>query len=122
MVLLIMWKADVAAVYRQMPMHPFWQIFQIISAFNERHVDHCNNFGGCTSQKIWASFISLVLWIAVFKHNIRALKCYVDNNYSFTKQGDVTYYFKSFSHWTLQATPYVLAVLLLLLKLALLLS
>jgi len=58
---LIMWKADVAAAYRQMPMHPFWQIFQIISAFNERRVDRCNNFGGRASQKIWASFISLVL-------------------------------------------------------------
>jgi len=87
-----MWKADVAAAYQQLPMHPFWQIYQIISAFNERRVDRCNNFGGRASQKIWASFISLVLWIAVFKRDISALKCYVDDNYSFAIEGDVSYY------------------------------
>jgi hypothetical protein len=89
---LVVWKSDVAAAYRQMPMHPYWQIFQIVSAFNERRVDRCNNFGGRASQKIWASFISLVLWIAVFKRNIRALKCYVDDHYSFAIQGDITFY------------------------------
>jgi len=89
---LIMWKADVATAYRQMPMSPFWQIFQIISAFDERRVDRCNNFGGRGSQKIWASFISLVLWIAVFKCNLTALKCYVDDHYSFAKRGDLTFY------------------------------
>jgi hypothetical protein len=87
-----MWKADVAAAYRQLSMHPFWQIFQIILAFNERWVDRCNNFRGRASQKIWASFISLVLWIAVYKFHISALKCYVDDNYSFEVEGDVTYY------------------------------
>lgn len=89
---LIMWKADVTAAYQQMPMHPSWKIFQIISAFNKRRVDRCNNFGGRASQKIWASFISLVLWIAVFRRNLRTLKCYVDDNYSFAKQGDITFY------------------------------
>jgi hypothetical protein len=89
---LIMWKADVKAAYRQMPMHPFWQILQVVSAFDERRVDRCNNFGGRASQKIWASFCSLVLWIAVFKRNLTSLKCYVDDNYSFAKEGDLSYY------------------------------
>jgi hypothetical protein len=52
----------------------------------------CNNFGGCASQKIWWSFMSLVLWIAVFKRNLRALKCYVDDTFSFSISRDLELY------------------------------
>lgn len=36
--------------------------------------------------------MSLVLWIAVFKRNLRALKCYVDDNFSFSVSGDLEIY------------------------------
>jgi hypothetical protein len=52
--------------YHQMPMHPLWQIKQAICIDDQFSIDRCNNFGGRASQKIWWSFISLVLWIAVF--------------------------------------------------------
>jgi hypothetical protein len=67
---LVIWKSDVAAAYRQMPMHPLWQIKQVVRIDNQLCVDRCNNFGGRGSQKIWASFASLVLWIAVYKFHI----------------------------------------------------
>ena len=64
---LVLWKSDVAAAYRQMPMHPLWQIKQVVNIDNQFCIDRCNNFGGHALQKIWWSFISLILWIAVFK-------------------------------------------------------
>jgi hypothetical protein len=47
----------------------------------------------CFSE-IWWSFISLVLWFAVFKCNLHALKCYVDDNFSFCIVGDFEFYTK----------------------------
>ena len=91
---LILWKSDVAAAYRQMPMHPLWQIKQAIRIDGLFSIDRCNNFGGRASQKVWWSFMSLVLWIAVFKRNLRALKCYVDDNFSFAISGDLELYAK----------------------------
>lgn len=37
--LLHIWKADVSEAYRHMPMHPLWQIKQVISFEGERRVD-----------------------------------------------------------------------------------
>jgi len=91
---LMLWKSDVAAAYRQMPMHPLWQIKQAVSIDGQFSIDRCNNFGGRASQKIWWSFISLVLWIAVFERNLRTLKCYVDDNFSFYVAGDLEFYAK----------------------------
>jgi hypothetical protein len=91
---LILWKSDVAAAYRQMPMHPLWQIKQAVCIDDQFSIDRCNNFGGRASQKIWWSFMSLVLWIAVFERSLRALKCYVDDNFSVCLSGDLEFYEK----------------------------
>ena len=96
---LTLWKSDVAAAYRQMPMHPLWQIKQVVNINNKFSVDRCNNFGGRASQKIWWSFISLVLWIAVFKRSLEALKCYVDDTFSFSRSGDLEFYEKYEAFW-----------------------
>jgi hypothetical protein len=40
-----MFKSDVCAAYRQMLMHPLFQILTIITVNGERRVDRCNNFG-----------------------------------------------------------------------------
>src|SRR6202042_72525 len=42
---LVLWKSDVAAAYRQMPMHPLWQIKQVINIDGQFSIDRCNNFG-----------------------------------------------------------------------------
>ena len=89
---LIIWKSDVAAAYRQMPMHPLWQIKQVVRIDGQFCIDRCNNFGGRGSQKIWASFISLVLWLAVHKYDLPSLKCYVDDHFSVAIGGDLELY------------------------------
>jgi len=50
-----MFKSDVGTAYRQMPMHPLFQILTIITVDDEHRVDRCNNFGNRGSQKIWQS-------------------------------------------------------------------
>ena len=75
-------------------MHPIWQLKQVVNIDGQFSIDCCNNFGERGSQKIWWSFISLVLWIAIFKWNLHALKCYVDDHFSFSIAGDLELYSK----------------------------
>ena len=89
---LILWKANVSEVYRRMPMHPLWQIKQIVSFHLKHYVDHCNVFGGHASQRIWHAFMSLVIWIAVMKYLIQLLYIYVDDSFSVQKRGERLYY------------------------------
>lgn len=87
-----LWKSDVKAAYRQMPMHPLWQLKQVVNIFGKRYVDRNNNFGGRGSMKIWASFISLVIWIAVVRRFIEILLCFVDDHFGISVGGDLEMY------------------------------
>ncbi|KAG6328278.1 hypothetical protein ID866_10812 [Astraeus odoratus] len=90
---LILWKADVSEAYHLMPMHPLWQIKQIVSVGSQQWVDHCNVFGGHASQCIWHAFMSLVLWIVIFKLLIFAF-LYVDDSFGFSQEGDLLWHEK----------------------------
>ena len=57
---LILYKSDVSAVYCQLLMHPLYHILQIVTMGSQRYVNRSNNFGGCMSQIIWQSFMSLI--------------------------------------------------------------
>ena len=61
---LIIYKSDVAEAYRLLPMHPMWQIKQIVTIDGERDIDRNNCFGGQGSPGIYISFNGLVTWIA----------------------------------------------------------
>lgn len=90
---LLIWKADVSEAYRHMPMHPLWQIKQVVSFEGERRIDRANVFGGRASQRIFHAFMSLVIWIAVFVRLIQVF-IYVDDSFSFAKVNDLTFYVK----------------------------
>ena len=89
---LVLWKADVSEAYRQMPMHPLWQIKQVVTLDSKRHVDRRNVFGGRASQHIFHAFMSLVIWIAVMKLLIYYLYIYVDDSFSAQKKGEQLFY------------------------------
>ena len=89
---LILCKSDVSAVYHQLPMHPLYHILQIVTLGSQRYVDRSNNFGGHASQIIWQSFMSLVIWILVFRCRIGTLKCYVNSAFSVARAEDVCWY------------------------------
>lgn len=81
--LLWLFKSDVSQAYRRIPMHPLWQIKQIISFRGQRRVDRCNCFGGRGSGKLWCIFMALVLWIAIYVQHIDLLLAYVDDTFSY---------------------------------------
>ena len=89
---LVIFKSDVGATYQQMPMHFLYQLLTVITVNNEPRVDHCNNFGNRGSQKIWQMFMSLVMWILVFKRGLTCLKCYTDDVFSFSPAGNLAFY------------------------------
>ncbi|KAF7303305.1 hypothetical protein MKEN_01294600 [Mycena kentingensis (nom. inval.)] len=41
---LVVWKSDVSQAYRRLPVHPLWQLKQIITIGEERRVDRCVEF------------------------------------------------------------------------------
>jgi len=43
---LVLFKSDVSQAFRHLPMHPLWQVKQILTVHGQRHVDRNNNFGG----------------------------------------------------------------------------
>ena len=54
---LILYESDVSTTYRQLLMHPLYQILQIITVGDQRYIDRSNEFGGHASQIIWQSFM-----------------------------------------------------------------
>ncbi|KAA1471911.1 hypothetical protein DENSPDRAFT_859206 [Dentipellis sp. KUC8613] len=87
-----LFKSDVAEAYRLMPMHPTWQIKQVVSIGRKCMVDCCNVFGGRRSGNIWCAFMSLVLWIAVYVKGIRDLLGYSDDTFSWEYRGNSVWY------------------------------
>jgi hypothetical protein len=59
----MLWKADAAHAFRLIPIHPYWQLNQIVEVDGAFHVDRCLVFGGGTSPRVWCSFASLLVWI-----------------------------------------------------------
>jgi hypothetical protein len=90
---LVIFKSDISMAYRRMPMHPLWQLKQVVTHPNgNHHVDHCNNFGDRGSCKIWVSFMSLVIWITIYVKLLTFFKVYVDDSYSFERAGNMKFY------------------------------
>jgi hypothetical protein len=89
---LVIFKSDVSAAYRRLPLHPLWQIKQIVTVDGVRHVDRCTSFGGRGSCRDYTSFMGLVLWIAIFIICLEDLFGYIDDNFSFDEEGNVMWY------------------------------
>jgi len=89
---LTLFKSDVKSAYRQLPMHPSWQIKQVVSIDGQRYVDRCNTFGSRGGGWNWDAFASLVNWIGTEKRNIPGLLGYVDDNFGWEFEGNTKYY------------------------------
>jgi hypothetical protein len=89
---LVMWKSDVTRAYRLMPMHPLWQIRQVMTVDGFRHVNRCNHFGNRAAGRVWGSFFALVLWIAICLIKIEDLLAYVDDTFSWDFEDNLEWY------------------------------
>jgi hypothetical protein len=85
-------KSDVSTAYHLMPMHPLWQIRQIVMFKGARHVDRCDIWGDHAIGCIFCSFMGLVLWIAIKIKNLEDLFAYVDDTFSWDFCGNLEFY------------------------------
>ena len=89
---IVLFKTNVSQAYRRLPVQPLWQLRQIVSIQGSYHIDNNNNFGNRGAGRLWVTFFSLVLWIAVFIKHIHDLFAYVDDAFSWEFADRVTFY------------------------------
>jgi hypothetical protein len=89
---LVVFKSDVAKAYRRIPMHPLWQIKQVVKVDGEYCVDRNNNFGNRAAGRLWGIVFGLVLWVATYVLLITDLLCYVDDTFSWDFEGNLDTY------------------------------
>jgi len=54
---LVLFKVDVSQAYRRLPMHPLWQLHQVVTIHGSHHVDNNNNFGNHGAGRLWVTFL-----------------------------------------------------------------
>jgi len=81
-----------SCTYRLLPVHPLWQIRQIVTIDGLCHVNHCNHFGNRAAGRVWGCFIGLVLWIAIFIKGLDDLLGYIDDDFSWEFESNVLWY------------------------------
>ena len=89
---LVLFKSDISQAYRRLPVHPLWQLHQVVRIDDGLHVDRNNNFGNRGAGRVWFSFFCLVLWVAVFLKSITDLLAYVDNCFSWEFSDNLVFY------------------------------
>jgi hypothetical protein len=89
---LVLFKTDVSQAYRRLPVHFLWQLHQVVTIDGKHHVDNDNDFGNRGAGRIWVTFFSLVLWIAIFIKHILDLFAYVDDLFSWDFANNLIYY------------------------------
>ncbi|KAG0148223.1 hypothetical protein CROQUDRAFT_41646 [Cronartium quercuum f. sp. fusiforme G11] len=96
---IFLWRTNAARAYWNMPIHPQYQLRQIILIGDQYHVDHCVNFRSSASPKIWhcqdilwCFFFSLVLWLAVYKFGITRINNLMDDTWGVCTKDKFTTY------------------------------
>jgi len=89
---LVMWKSDISEAYRICPMHPLWQIKQVVCIDGQYYIDRANCFGSSVSFVIFISVNSLIASIARNERHISSLITYIDDSSGPALCGDVEYY------------------------------
>ncbi|KIJ53091.1 hypothetical protein M422DRAFT_242196 [Sphaerobolus stellatus SS14] len=82
-----LFKSDCSEAFRRIPMHPLWQIRQIVTIDGEWHVDRCLVFGNRGAPNIWCAFMALVMWIAIHVKFIADMLHYMDDAFSYEMGG-----------------------------------
>jgi hypothetical protein len=93
---LVVFKSDISRAYRLIPVHPLWQIRQVVSIHHDHqvecHVNRCNHFGNGAGGRCFACFAGLVAWITIFIVLLEDVFTYVDDNFSYEFEDELTWY------------------------------
>ena len=76
---LILWKSDIKGAFRLLPVHPLWQLRQLVEVDGQYYYDRCVVFGGGTSPRAWCAVAALVAWIAFSRFSVFPALHYVDD-------------------------------------------
>ncbi|KAI0374164.1 DNA/RNA polymerase [Pilatotrama ljubarskyi] len=87
-----LFKSDISNAYRLLPMHPLWQLKQVVTINGVRRVDRCCCFGNRGSPDLFTTFMALVLWIAINVRDIHWLLAYMDDAFSWEVQQQLVIY------------------------------
>jgi hypothetical protein len=94
----VLFKSDVAKAYWMLPMHPLWQIKQVVTIDGEQDIDRNNCFGGRGSLGIYISFHGFMILIARMIVLIDSLWAYMDDSFGIDEEGNVVWYHK-YDQW-----------------------
>jgi hypothetical protein len=89
---LTLFKSDISDAYRHLPMHPLWQIKQVNTIKQQRHVDRRNCFGGKGSGSLFVACNSLVTWAGKNEYKIADLGTYSDDSFGVEFTRNITFY------------------------------
>jgi hypothetical protein len=89
---LVLFKTDVSQAYRRLPLHPIWQLKQVVTIDGERMIDRNPCFGGRSNCRLWCYFFSLVLWGAIHVKHIADLLVYIDDVFSWDFADNLLFY------------------------------
>lgn len=81
--IIFLWKSDISEAFRLIPVHPLWQIKQVVRIGNHFFVDRNLVMGSSASPCVWCAFASLIAWIARHHHGIDPMQHYVDDFFGF---------------------------------------
>ena len=92
-----LWKSEVRSAYRQLPVHPLWEIKQAVPVDDQYRIDQSNASGNPLGGGgwNWDRYISLVNWIGGFgtqKKAVSHLLHEVDDNFGWEFEGKTSYY------------------------------
>lgn len=91
-----LFKSDVSNGFRLLPMHPLWQIKQVVSVWEDgkftRWIDRCMCFGSGGSPHLFCCIMGLILWIAIHIKGLTDLLHYMDDNWGYDDDEELVYY------------------------------
>ena len=89
---LTLFKSDISEAYRHLPMHPLWQIKQVNTIEQQRHIDRRNCFGGKGSGSLFIAVNSLVTWVGKNEYKIPDLGTYSDDSFGVEISKNISFY------------------------------
>lgn len=93
-----LFKSDVSAAFRLLPVHKLWQLRQIVSVWEDgkfkRWVDRRCCFGSGGSPRIFCTVMGLVIWIALNIKLIEGILHYMDDAWGYDDEPNLVYYNK----------------------------
>lgn len=91
-----LFKSDIKNAYRLLPMHPLWQLKQVVTTGPPEHrvrrIDRNLCFGSRGSPDIFLTVQSLALWIAVYRVKIVGQQGYMDDSFNIDLASELAWY------------------------------